>query len=174
MPKTAFDLCEKSQPLRSKLWLNRRTDEYWRLLRECDSRVIFQPPATDAQIATLKEYAGGTIPACLEEFLRCANGLRFHYDDILFSAEMIINETESIRHLEDEGIHMPIDHLLFIGGSGDGDAFAFGKQLCGEWTSNVYWWDHEDDSRYSCASDTYDYVGAHVAWWHFNAEVPDA
>lgn len=164
--KTDFDLCEASHPLRNELTLQRQTNEFWDLLQRCDSRVKLGPPATENELAKLREYAGGTLPDCLEAFLRRSNGLRFDYDDIVFSVEQIIEETEMIRNLDDDGCHMPLDHLLFIGGTGDGDAFAFGKRVSGEWTTGVYQWEHETDSRYVVGLGTFGYVAAHVAWWH--------
>jgi len=161
--KTSFDECAEAQPLRDQLWMNRGEVEFWRLLQECDSRVRLQPAATKQPIAQLRRYAGGTLPDTLEEFLRHSNGLFFDADAIVFPTDRIIRETEKMR--QEEGC-MPIDHLLFIGALGDGDMFAFGKAKSGEWLRDVFWWEHETDSRYSCGFLIWGYVAAHVSWRH--------
>ena len=172
--KTDFDLCTESHALRDALWMSRCSPDFWRLLRECDPRVSLQPPATEDQLARLREYIGSNLPEDVEDFLRQSNGLRFHADYIVFSADEMIEQTEFMRRLASEGWHMPLDHFLFIGAAGDGDMFACGRCISGEWAPFVYWWEHETDSRYFCGIGIYGYVAAHVAWWHAGPPPPVA
>jgi hypothetical protein len=161
MINTEFDLCAEAKPLRNKLWLCRGTDEFWRILAECDKRVQLRPQATDADIARLRDFVGDSLPGGLEEFLRRSNGLLFDFDPIVLPVDSIISATERIHSYPST---LPSSHLLFFGDFGDGDMFAFAKRKDGEWSPDVLWWEHERDSCYSCAFGIWDYVAAHVSW----------
>jgi hypothetical protein len=135
------------------------------MLKECDARVKTRPPVTKRDLHRLREFAGGDLPSGLEMFLLKSNGLLFDCDTVVFSAEQIIEQSKSISRLD---ICMPTEHLLFIGGLGDGDMFAFGRARNGDWLHDVYWWEHETDSRYACGLGIWGYVAAHVSWRHFH------
>jgi hypothetical protein len=115
----------------------------------------------------LTDFAGGTLPPTLEDFLRRSNGLAFEFDEIVFPSEGIIEQTLGMRHLD---IAFPNEHLLFIGRLGDGDMFAFGKSQKGEWLSDVFWWEHETDSCYACGLGIWGYIANHVGWCHAVAD----
>jgi hypothetical protein len=161
--KTEFDECSAAKPLQDRLWFSRGTAAFWTFLQVCDPRIRLHPPATDEQVGALTDFAGGKLPATLEDFLRRSNGLTFDFDEIVFPSADIIQETLRMRHPD---IAFPNDHLLFIGRLGDGDMFAFGKSKKGEWLSDVFWWEHETDSCYACGSGIWGYVANHVGWRH--------
>ena len=167
MTKTEFDLCAEAQPLREQFWRSRASAQFWKLLRSCDPRVRLNPPATEEQITELKVYAGGSLPKDLEDVLRGANGVGFDVERVLYSAEEIVRHTKQMRAWqadpEMQFEFMPFDHLFFIGDSGDGDAFVYGRSTRGSWWG-VFWWEHETDSRGDCACGTWDYVGAYVSY----------
>ena len=163
--RTDFDLCDEAQPLRNALWLSRGTPEFWKLLKECDSRVRLQPPGTKEQIEKLRGFAGGSLPESLEDFLHCSNGLFFDFDEIVFPTDLAIRETLRMREMG-TGIPVDLGHMLFIGATGDGDMFAFARSKSGVWLGDVYQWDHETESLFSCGLGIYGYVAGHVSWWH--------
>jgi len=163
--RTDFDLCDEAQPLRNALWLSRGTSEFWKLLKECDSRVRLQPPATKDQIETLRVFAAGSLPDTLEDFLHHSDGLFFEFDEIVFPTDRAIRETLRMREM---GTGLPVDlnHMMFIGASGDGDMFAFARSKSGVWLGDVYQWDHETESLYSCGLGIYGYIAGDVSYRH--------
>jgi len=159
--KTDFDLWTEADPLRHELSRAGGTAEFWPLLEGCNPRIHIQPPASTAEIDKLRRFAGGSLPPTLEAFLAHSNGLSFDYDSIVLPIDRIIQLTDELRGYD--GV-MPMDSLLFIGELGDGDMFAFGQARNGEWLPDVYWWEHETDSRYVCGAGIWGYVAAHISW----------
>lgn len=163
--KTEFDEHPATKALYEKLWFSRGDSEFWTFLELCDTRVKSCPGATDKSIAKLKKFVRGEIPSDLEIFLRRSNGLFFDFDQIVYPVEQIIEETRSMHQSK---YFLPNKHLLFIGGLGDGDAFAYAKGKSGEWRHDVFWWEHETESCNVCGLGIFDYVAKHVCWRHSN------
>ena len=161
--KTEFDECSAAKPLQDRLWFSRGDPAFWTFLQVCDPRIRLHPPASEDQIHALTDFAGGRLPATLEDFLRHSNGLTFDFDSIVFPSESIIQQTQKMRQLDST---IPNEHLLFIGSLGDGDMFAFAKNKMGDWLSDVFWWEHETDSCYACGLGIWGYVANHVGWCH--------
>ena len=107
------------------------------------------PPATEAEIAQAEEKLGVTFPRELRSFLLESNGLRAHYGTpLIWPIERIISENVEFRTTDDyRDLYMPFDCLLFFGGSGNGDCFAYRITRKGVDGINTYLWDHEMDSR---------------------------
>jgi hypothetical protein len=62
--------------------------------------------------------------------------MRIRKDNLAF------RENKSFRKL-----YMPFDHLLFFADAGNGDQFAFPIEDSAIRVSDIFVWDHEDDSR---------------------------
>jgi hypothetical protein len=84
------------------------------------------------------------LPPDLLSFYRFSNGLAYYGRDLIYSLDQLAQLNLLSRELE---INMPVDHLLFFGGTGDGDEYAFGRRVDGEYHSSVFLWSHETDER---------------------------
>jgi hypothetical protein len=159
--RTEFDRCEEAQPLYSTLLSSHQSDRYWNLLASLDSRIALQSPASGEEIDALRKFAGGTLPDGMENFLLRTNGLKWDIDWLAMSCEGIISCTQQMREIPEL---FPNNHLLFVGGTGDGDMFCFAKTRSGKWTPKVFWWEHETENLIGFAYGIQDYVSKHVAW----------
>ncbi|MFI1369264.1 SMI1/KNR4 family protein [Streptomyces griseochromogenes] len=86
------------------------------------------------------------LPADLAALLRESNGIEGEYGaGLIWSAEQIAFENATLRSNEDlAALYMPFDPLLFFADAGNGDLFAL---LPGLDRSDVFAWNHEEDSR---------------------------
>lgn len=109
----------------------------------------FAPPASEADIAQAEEKLGVAFPRELRAFLLEANGLHAHYGThLIWSIDRIVSENVELRTTDDyRDLYMPFDCLLFFGGSGNGDCFAYRITREGVDGINIYMWDHETDGR---------------------------
>jgi cell wall assembly regulator SMI1 len=105
----------------------------------------FHEPATPEQIAQVEQTFNVTLPDELKQLLLESNGVQLAYGtEFLWSVETILKENLSMRQEVD---WMPFDHLLFFGGTGDGNLSAF-PIINGQIDRpEVFIWDHENDSR---------------------------
>ena len=88
------------------------------------------------------------IPAELKSFYGFSNGLVYYGRDVIYSSEKLMDINLAARRGGDwTQINMPLDHLLFFGGAGDGDEYAFGRRMDGEYHSSIFLWSHETDER---------------------------
>ncbi|MFM9950458.1 MAG: SMI1/KNR4 family protein [Saprospiraceae bacterium] len=82
--------------------------------------------------------------------------------DLVWSVERLIEENRSYRANEDfKRIYMPFECLLFIGDTGNGDNFGYSIHEGEIWKTDIYAWNHEDDSRNWVAPD----LETFVKWW---------
>jgi hypothetical protein len=82
--------------------------------------------------------------------------------DLIWSIERLIEENRMYRSDENfKRIYMPFDCLLFIGDSGNGDNFGYSIHEGVIWKTDIYAWNHEDDSRTWVAPD----LETFVKWW---------
>jgi hypothetical protein len=127
-----------------------------------DGRVSFEPTATNGEMKQAEDYFGFRLPEELRELWNRTRAITFDGTDLIFySPEMMCSKH---RELVEMNHFMPLDHLLFIGASGDGDEFAFGRRRNGEISPVIYRWSHDSDSRVACALGLYDYIHRHLAW----------
>jgi hypothetical protein len=76
--------------------------------------------------------------------------------------ERIRKDNLFFRGFEDfKEIYMPFDHLLFFADSGTGDQFAYSILNKEIRRTDVFAWNHEDDSRKWVASSMKQYI----EWW---------
>jgi predicted RNA-binding protein with PIN domain len=104
-----------------------------------------RPPVSAADLQALEEGLGLTLPDELRELLQRTDGMG---TDVVWPARRMLEENRYLRtDPELRDLYMPFDHLLFIGGEGNGDLIGY-RVLQGEVdTIWLYEWDHETDSR---------------------------
>lgn len=122
----------------------------WRdILQKLSADITFQPPAAESEIAQIDRGLGLKLPDELREILKESNGVEGkHGLGLLWDAARILEDNLSFRNSSDfPDLYMPFDHLLFFGDAGNGDQFAFTILRGGVTRSDVFVWNHEDDSR---------------------------
>ena len=126
-------------------------------------------PVSEESLIDLKSRFGlSELPKDLEELYRQSDGIHEIMDEtklwnLIGSVEEVIEMNETQR--SDPGYKdcfMSFDELFFFSGTaGNGDLFGF-VVLHGKFVkSDVYVWNHEDDSRYWVAPDLIKFV----EWW---------
>jgi hypothetical protein len=130
------------------------------MIKRVDPDYIFYEPATFEQIAQVEKTFNVTLPDELKQLLLESNGV----DDtgggnFIFSTEEILKENLSMRQEVD---WMPFDHLLFFGGTGDGDLSAFPIINGRIDRTEVFLWYHENDSRMWAGGSLKDYVNNYL------------
>ncbi|MEU4228909.1 SMI1/KNR4 family protein [Nonomuraea sp. NPDC026600] len=116
-------------------------------------------PAVSESIAGIEDAIGRPVPEALAQLLRETDGIEDEYGShIVCPAKLIREHNQSLRTSPGfRELYMPFDGLLFFGEAGNGDLFGV-PLLDGEGRSDVYVWDHEDDSRSWVASDLQQYI----------------
>lgn len=133
-------------------------------LRSCSygAELEFGPPTSGESIAELQTALGVELPSDLSQLLSEADGVSDQSGlGVVWPAERIL--TDNLLFRTDYDWYMSFDSLLFFGDAGNGDQFAFpiwgNKQV----RSDVYAWDHEDDSRRWIAKDLRTYIDGWLA-----------
>jgi hypothetical protein len=114
----------------------------------CDAK--FGRSASESQLVVVEQALGVRLPDLLREFLLEADGVTADYGSgVIWSAADIQKRNLEFRSLASfRDLYMPFDHLLFFGGDGGGDQFAFAIHADGQiHKHDVYRWDHETDAR---------------------------
>jgi hypothetical protein len=110
----------------------------------------FAAGASENQIAKAEEAVGMPLPDDLKSLLFDSDGVRAdHSADVIWSCAQLAARNLKFRRFEEfRKLYMPFDNLLFIGGDGGGDQFAYAIAANGEIISgDIYRWDHETDGR---------------------------
>jgi hypothetical protein len=84
------------------------------------------------------------MPEDLWSFYRFSNGLLYYGRNLIYPLDRMIEVNKLSRALD---INMPVDHLLFFGETGDGDQYAFGRRIDGQYHHLIFVWRHETDER---------------------------
>lgn len=83
--------------------------------------------------------------------------------DLIWPVERLLDENKLYRTNQDfKKNYMPFDCLLFIGDAGNGDTFGYSIHEGKIWKTDIYAWNHEDDSRTWVAPDLETFVN----WWN--------
>ena len=133
------------------------------LIRKFSQDYKFQLPATREEISSVESVLGVSLPQELRELLHESNGVEGSYDlGLIWNAGRIEHENLAFRqNLEFRNLYMPFDSLMFFADAGNGDQFAF-SILNGEVRrSDIFVWNHEDDSRQWVAPSLEKYL----EWW---------
>lgn len=122
------------------------------------------PSVQKHRILQTENMLNVTFPVDLSDFLSETNGL-YHkksYTNMVWSVEAIEQTNLDFRKNTDFAkLYMSFELLLFFGDAGNGDQFAF-RILSGEVRmSDIYVWDHENDSRIWIAPS----LKTFIEWW---------
>jgi hypothetical protein len=110
----------------------------------------FSAPATTESLTFAEQQLGVALPQDLRDLLLEFDGATAEYgDDVVWSVAEIYKRNLEFRQNEEfRDLYMPFTHLLFFGGDGGGDQFAFAIQMDGEiHNPDIFRWEHETDSR---------------------------
>jgi SMI1-KNR4 cell-wall len=122
-----------------------------------------RPGASRAQLDDAESELGVAIPTTLHELLLETNGVfGEHSLGLVWPVDRIVADNLHFRSFPDfRDVYMPFDSLLFFGDAGNGDQFAFAVLNREVRRSDIYVWDHENDSRTWVAPDLQRYL----EWW---------
>jgi hypothetical protein len=123
----------------------------------------FSRPALQKDITAAEEALGVQLPDELGSLLFESNGVVGEYGvGIIWPIERIQSDNLRFRHSADfRELYMPFDHLLFFADAGNSDQFAFAIHNTVVRESDVFTWDHENDSRTWAAPSLKKYL----EWW---------
>ena len=120
-----------------------------KLVTSLTDEVEFGLPAAEARVEAVEQSLRMTLPPSIRDFLREVDGLKANYSEVIWSVAEIERRNRDFRTNPDFlSLYMPFDHLLFFGGDGGGNQFAFAIDGDGEIRRpDIYCWEHESDSR---------------------------
>ena len=103
------------------------------------------PGASRAQLDACEEVLGHPVPQELRLILAESDGIVGEYGEgLVWPVERIGRDNVVFRSEPSfRELYMPFDGLVFFADAGNGDQFFV--SLRGN--NDVYWWNHEDDSR---------------------------
>ncbi|MEU9161915.1 SMI1/KNR4 family protein [Streptomyces sp. NPDC048424] len=129
----------------------------WRELVGHYDEVEWEEPASEQDLRELELQLGQALPAPLRELLlECDGVVDEDGTDVVWSAAQIGLKNGEFRSGGDfSALYMPFDALMFFGDNGGGDQFAFVRT---PQRSDVFVWDHENDSRTWVAADLETYL----------------
>ena len=106
---------------------------------------------------------GVSFPDELISILHESNGVEGEFGlGLIWNVEKIRKDNLLFRQFSDyKDIYMPFDHLLFFADAGNGDLFAFSITNGKIQRSDVYAWNHHDDSRQWVAPS----LDLYLEWW---------
>lgn len=97
------------------------------------------------------------MPDSLYGLLLECDGLTAWFAEYVWSAQRLLEMDREFQSNQDFGkLYLPFDGLMFFGDNGGGDQFAFVDRAG---RSDVFVWEHEDDSRRWVANDLEDFLG---------------
>jgi SMI1-KNR4 cell-wall len=125
----------------------------------------FSEPAAEQALFAAETQLGMRLPQSLRELLVESNGVRGEYDlALIWPIERIVADNRSFRESESfRTLYMPFDGLLFFADAGNGDQFAFAVAGGQVRRSDIFVWNHEDDSRTWLAKDLHEYLEGWVS-----------
>ena len=133
-------------------------------IRQFCSDCRFNSPATNETIHTAEVSLAVRFPHELKTLLAESNGVFGQYDlGLIWPIEQIVQDNLDFRANPDfQLLYMPFDQLMFFADAGNGDQFAY-SILAGEIRrSDIFAWNHENDSRTWVAPS----LSKYLEWWH--------
>ncbi len=127
-----------------------KTQSKWReFVQSLTSDFTFQSSATLDEIEKAESSLGILFPDELKSLLQESDGIAGSYGSgLIWDVERIKKDNLNFRQFPDfKDLYMPFDHLLFFADAGNGDQFAFGILNRKIRNSDIFVWNHEDDSR---------------------------
>jgi hypothetical protein len=115
----------------------------------------FYPSAAAKDILTAESQLGLLFPTELKELLGETDGVNAsHSTSYIFRTspqanpyDCFVEQNSTMRSTPDFAeLYAPFDNILFIGADGGGGLFGY-EIKDSQCTSNIIYWEHEDDSR---------------------------
>ncbi|MEZ4707976.1 MAG: SMI1/KNR4 family protein [Caldilineaceae bacterium] len=133
------------------------------LIRNLTKEARFHAPVDKEAISHTESALGIKIPDALVKLLNETNGIEGEYGiPLIWSIARIEADNLKFRNNTDfRELYMPFDNLLFFADAGNGDQFAFPIQNGQIQRTDIFVWNHEDDSRVWCAPTLQQYL----EWW---------
>lgn len=128
---------------------------------------MFQLNSSIRETSIIKSEFKIELPQELIDFYRETNGICETINgesigDLIWSVERLIHENKECRTSQVfKELYMPFDCLLFISDAGNGDNFGYSIQENSIRRTDIYAWNHEDDSRIWVAPN----LETFVKWW---------
>ena len=141
-----------------------KTQSTWlEFLQSITTDYVFHSPATYDEIEKVEAKLDLLLPDELKMLLQESNGISDPYGlGLIWNIERIEKDNLYFRQSPDyKNLYMPFDHLLFFADAGNGDQFAFAILNGQIQKSNVFVWNHEDDSRQWVAPS----LAIYLEWW---------
>ncbi len=141
-----------------------KTQSTWReFIQSITSDFQFHSPATLDEIEKAESSLDILFPDKLRSLLQESNGVEGSYGlGLIWEVGRIKKDNLFFRQFPDyKDIYMPFDHLLFFADAGNGDQFAFGILSGKIQRSDIFVWNHEDDSREWVAPS----LDMYLEWW---------
>ncbi len=127
----------------------------------------FGHPTSARKLAAVEHALSIRLPEWLREFLQEANGVTSQDGSgIIWSTDDIVKHNQEFRSFEDyRELYMPFDNLLFFGGDGGGNLFAFAIHAYGQIRNDaVFCWEHESDGRPEVAANLEQFLQFRLRW----------
>ena len=120
----------------------------------------FKDPATKSEIEEIQRKLDIVLPDELAALLTETNGVSDDYGSLIWPTSVIIKDNLFFRNFEDyRDCYMPLDNLFFFSDAGNGDLFCYTILKNGKIEkSDIYVWNHEDDSRTWVAASLKDFI----------------
>lgn len=118
-------------------------------------------PIEDAELGDIQQALSWRMPGALRDLLLECDGLTAWSAGYVWPGRRILEmDVEFRSNQEFRHLYLPFDGLMFFGDNGGGDQFAFVDR---GGRSDVFVWEHEDDSRRWIANDLEDFLGRALA-----------
>lgn len=123
----------------------------------------FRPHCSSSAIVSAESKLGQEFPDDLKALLLETNGVFGSYGlPLVWPLDRIVADNTDFRSRTDfVDLYMPFSSLLFFADAGNGDQFAFSILNDKIRKSDVFAWNHENDSRMWVAPD----LGRYFEWW---------
>ncbi|MBX9626394.1 MAG: SMI1/KNR4 family protein [Gemmataceae bacterium] len=123
------------------------------LIRRFEPAARFRDPVTPAELVAAEARLGSPLPAELRDCLLETNGVETEYAVLLWGVGRIADDNHLFRtNPEFRDLYMAFDQLLFFADAGNGDQFGYRMLPGAGLDTEIYVWNHEDDSRTWAAS----------------------
>ncbi len=108
----------------------------------------FKPPASPEDLRRIEATLKVALPDDLRSLLAQSDGVDGIYGlGLVWPSDRIVDDNTKFRTFPAfRDLYMPFDPLLFFGDAGNGDQFAYTIRG-GRVRSDIFVWNHEDDSR---------------------------
>ena len=136
----------------------------WReKIQKLSKAAVFKNSASESILTNLESKLNTSLPDELRELLLESDGVNGEYGlGLIWNSERIVSDNLNFRTNADfADLYMPFNCLLFFGDAGNGDQFAFPIRNGQIQSSDVFVWNHENDSRTWIAPS----LGKYLEWW---------